>query len=365
LQPPFIATRAESELEWFQALIAPMTFTLTQSLEEPMKRSATLFLMGMMIALSACHSARHGSDLAYSANQSAPAVPSAGPANVEGTLSARPLGAAKSAESSGFPNQPRTEQEVSLNSAGVAQAVERKIIRNAEMTIETDTPNESQRLIGSIAEKHGGFVVISESKQNEAVSQSVASTVVNMVVRVPAQKFEATMEEIRGVGGHILHEKRAGQDVTEEYIDLEARIRTKRALETQFMEIMKQAHKVSDALEVQTQLAEVRTEIERLEGRRRFLENQSALSTINITLHTPIPAVAAATRGFLYDLKAAFGEGVEVGTDILFGIIRFVIVMIPVTLFILTPAWFAFKWLRRRIPWPAKQVVVSMENQGD
>jgi hypothetical protein len=321
--------------------------------------------MGMMIAISACHGARHGSDLAVGANQSAPIVPSAATTG-ESMASAKPLGAAKSAESSGFQEERlRTEQAVSLDSAGVAQAVERKIIRNAEMTIETDTPNESQRTIGSIAEKHGGFVVISESKRNDAVSQSVALTVVNMVVRVPAQKFEATMEEIRGVGGHILHEKRAGQDVTEEYIDLEARIRTKRALETQFMEIMKQAHKVSDALEVQTQLAEVRTEIERLEGRRRFLENQSALSTINITMHTPIPAVAAATRGFLYDVKDAFGEGMEIGTDILLGVIRFVIVMIPVTLFILTPAWFAFKWLRRRIPWPAKQVVVSMENQGD
>ena len=104
--------------------------------------------------------------------------------------------------------------------------------------------------------------------------------------------------------------------MTEEYIDLEARIRTKKALEAQFLEIMKQARKISDAMEVQTQLAEVRTEIERLEGRRRFLENQSALSTINITLHTPTPVVAAATRGFVYDLKAAFGDGDISGRDI-------------------------------------------------
>ena len=115
------------------------------------------------------------------------------------------------------------------------------------------------------------------------------------------------------MGGRILHEKSSGQDVTEEYIDLEARIRTKKALEAQFLEIMKQARKISDAMEVQTQLAEVRTEIERLEGRRRFLENQSALSTINITLHTPTPVVAAATRGFVYDLKAAFGDGMDTG----------------------------------------------------
>jgi chromosome segregation ATPase len=75
--------------------------------------------------------------------------------------------------------------------------------------------------------------------------------------------------------------------VTEEYIDLEARLRTQKALEAQFLEIMKQAHKISDALEVQRQIAEVRADIERIEGRRRFLENQSALSTITLMLQTP------------------------------------------------------------------------------
>ncbi len=241
----------------------------------------------------------------------------------------------------------------------------RKVIQNAEMTIETDKPNEGQQKIGVIAEKHGGFVVVSESKHNEAASQNVASTEVNVVVRVPAQKFQATIDEIRAVGGRILHEKSSGQDVTEEYIDLEARIRTKKALEAQFLEIMKQAHRISDAMEVQTQLAEVRTEIERLEGRRRFLENQSALSTINITLHTPIQVVAAATRGFFYDLKAAFGNGVDIGSGIFLGVIQFVIVMIPVMLFIVAPAWLVFKWLRRRMPWPAKAAAASATDPGE
>jgi hypothetical protein len=257
------------------------------------------------------------------------------------------------------------KQQVPLDSAGAAQAFARKVIQNAEITIETDKPNEGQRKIGVIAEKHGGFVVISESKHNEAASQNVASTVVNVVVRIPAQKFQATIDEIRAVGGRILHDKSLGQDVTEEYIDLEARIRTKRALEAQFLEIKKQARNISEAMEVQTQLADVRTEIERLEGRRRFLENQSALSTINVTLHTPTPVVVAATRGFLYDLKAAFGDGAGIGADILLGVIRFVIVMIPVTLFILAPAWFVFKWLRRRMTWPVKTAAANATNPSE
>jgi len=317
----------------------------------------------LMIALSACYSARHRQDGTYVSNDSARAALSGAESDrqmAEKTISRRVTSIAGDSQA-----QQGQQQQVSLDFAGAAQAVERKVIQNAEMTIETDSPNEGQRKIAAIADRHSGFVVISESKQNEAVSQTVASTVVNIVVRVPARQFEAAIAEIRGVGGHILHEKTSGQDVTEEYIDLEARIRTKRALEAQFLEIMKQARKISDALEVQTQLANVRTEIEQLEGRRRFLENQSALSTINITLHTPTQVVAAATRGFLYDLKTAFGDGMDTGTEIFLGIIRFVIVMIPVTLFILAPVWFVFKWLRRRFPWPAKAAAVSVTNPSE
>jgi hypothetical protein len=324
-----------------------------------MRRSAALFLIGLMIVCSACSNSATRRQVS---STSAPAGFEQGDAH-----QASP---AQNAQALIAPTilqrrQDEQRQEIPLDSAGAAQAFMRKVIQNAEMTIESDKPDEGQQKIGVIAEKHGGFVVISESKHNEAASQNVASTVVNVVVRVPAQKFQATLDEIRAVGERILHEKSSGQDVTEEYIDLEARIRTKRALEAQFLEIMKQARKISDAMEVQTQLAEVRTEIERLEGRRRFLENQSALSTINITLHTPTPIVAAATRGFFYDLKAALGDGMDTGAEIFLGIIRFVIVMIPVTLFILAPAWLVFKWLRRRIPWLTKAAAASATNSGE
>jgi hypothetical protein len=329
-----------------------------------MRQSAKLLLIGLVIACSACSNKSASSQLAEpSASYGSGAFKSAG--DVAPAASPAAEAAALLAPARSHTQQEGLQQVVPLDSAGATQAFMRKVIQNAEMTIETDKPNEGQQKIGVIAEKHGGFVVISESKHNEAASQNVASTEVNVVVRVPAEKFQATIDEIRAVGGRILHEKSSGQDVTEEYIDLEARIRTKKALESQFLEIMKQAHKISDAMEVQTQLAEVRTEIERLEGRRRFLENQSALSTINITLHTPTPVVAAATRGFFYDFKAAFGNGVDIGSGIFLGVIQFVIVMIPVMLFIVAPAWLVFKWLRRRMPWPAKAAALSVTDPGE
>jgi Domain of unknown function (DUF4349) len=236
-------------------------------------------------------------------------------------------------------------------------AYERKIIRNAEMVIETSNPVDGQRKIAAIAEKNGGFVVTSESKENPGELQAKPAITVTIIARVPAARFNEALEEILKIGGRVLQQKTSGQDVTEEYIDLEARLRAKRALEMQFLEIMKQARKISDALEVQNQLTEVRTEIESLEGRRRFLQNQATLSTITATLHTPLPIAVATTRGIRPSIYEALGDGIDTATAIVLGVIHFIIVMIPVFLLILLPCWFLFKRLRplrHLIPMPKK-----------
>jgi murein DD-endopeptidase MepM/ murein hydrolase activator NlpD len=241
-------------------------------------------------------------------------------------------------------------QKVSLAQADQSQAataaIERKIIRNAEFTIDVAAPAETQRKVAAIAEAHGGFVVTSEAQQSDGQAQP--AEVVNVVMRVPAAQFDAVAGEIRGlVDSHVRHEKTTGQDVTEEYIDLEARLRTQRALEAQYLEIMKQASKVSDALEVNRQLAEVRGVIEQTEGRRRFLENQAALSTIKVTLQTPAPLVSASTSGFFGGIKQALGDGVDIAAGIILVLIRLVIALVPVLLLIVLPLVLLWRFLRR------------------
>ncbi len=169
-------------------------------------------------------------------------------------------------------------------------------------------------------------------------------------LRVPSAEFDAVIAEILNAGGQVVEEKKTGQDVTEEYIDLEARIRTQKELEAQFLVIMKSANKVSDALEVQTELSNVRTEIERLEGRRRFLENQTSLSTIKVTLRPPAPLVS--TTGFSHSVRSAFGDGIDAAAAIILVLIRVLIALVPVLLFIVLPlallVRFALRRLRRR-----------------
>ncbi len=180
-----------------------------------------------------------------------------------------------------------------------------------------------------------------------------------VVARVPAASFSGALEQIRAAGERVLQEKVTGQDVTEEYLDLEARIRTQKALEAQFLEIMKQARKVEEALNVQRELASVRTEIERLEGRRRFLDNQSSLSTITVSLTTPDPIVTATTEGFGDSVKRAFGNSVNVAAAIILGLIQFVIVLVPVALLVGIPAWLVWRVARRRVAWEKKPAPVA------
>jgi hypothetical protein len=241
-------------------------------------------------------------------------------------------------------------ETVSLTDAQTSQqnmsATERKIIRNAEMTLETDTPSEGQRKIAAIAEAHGGFVVTSDARQNQTSRDTKPEMIVTVVARVPATQFNAALDEIRALGNRVQQEKITGQDVTEEYLDLEARLRAKQALEAQFLEIMKQAKSVTDALEVQRQLSDVRAEIERLEGRRRFLENQSSLSTITVTLQPSQPLVN--TSGFFYKVKRAFGSGVDIAAAITLFLIQFIVAMIPILLLIFLPIILLLRYLLRR-----------------
>ena len=234
----------------------------------------------------------------------------------------------------------------SLSQAEQTQAQSnRKIIRNAELGLEAESPEETQRRITGIAESKNGFVV--ESQQSSSDARLTARDVVNMTIRVPADQFQATLDEIRLAAGRVVSETIKGQDVTEEFIDIEAQIKAKKALEAQFMEIMKRANTVEDALDVQRQLADVRGEIERIEGRLRFLENQSALSTVKVRIQTPA-AISSNTTGFTYRLTESFGDGVDIALNFVLGLVTLVIGLLPFALFIGLPGFLIGRWIWRQ-----------------
>lgn len=241
-------------------------------------------------------------------------------------------------------NQPASTDQTT-SSPTKPEPTERKIIRNAEMSLESENPEQAQQQITSIAESKGGFVV--ESQQSSSDVRSTTRDTVTMTVRVPAEKFAETLEEIRKTADRIVVETVKGQDVTEEFIDIEAQLRAKRALEAQFMDIMKRAATVEDALSVQRQLAEVRGEIERIEGRKRFLENQSALSTIKVRLQTA-KVFASSSDGFWDRLSDSVGNGLDIALNFVLGLVTLVIGLLPFALLVGIPSFLIGRSLMRR-----------------
>lgn len=216
------------------------------------------------------------------------------------------------------------------------QGPTRKVIKTVEMHVEDSEPDSVQKLIVDIAESNGGFVLTTDQSISDAssgVRDSVAIT-----IRVPAEKFAGVVDAIRNSCDRFLVESMKGEDVTEEFVDVQARLRAKKALEDQFLQIMKQSESVDEALTVQSRLADVRTEIEKIEGRIRYLQNQSEMSTIKVLIQTP-RSIAAQSIGFFGRLADSAQRGAEGAVNFTLGFVTFLIGAFPFALFIGLPVF--------------------------
>ncbi len=244
--------------------------------------------------------------------------------------------------------------QFSLANTSAAQTdvapTERKIIRNADLSLEAASPEEVQQKITAIAESKGGFVI--ESQQSSSDVKVNVRDVVTMTLRVPAGKFAESLDEIRKTASRVIVETVKGEDVTEEFVDIEARLKAERALEQQFLEIMKRANSVEDALKVQAQLGSVRSEIERIEGRKKFLENQASLSTIKVKIQAPT-AISASSAGFFYRLGESLNTGVDFALSFILGLVTLVIAVLPFALFIVLPIYMVVRYAVRKRTKPA------------
>jgi len=227
--------------------------------------------------------------------------------------------------------------------APAVRPARRQIIRNAELALEDDDPGRAQQRAVALVEGLGGFALSSDalSVSGEAGRSELH---INLLLRVPADEFERALAGLRGLG-RAAREQVTGEDVTEEYVDLEARIHTERALEAQLLEILKSTKAVGEMMEVHGRLAEVRGEIEKMEGRRRFLDERTSLSTIRIEIMGP---AARAAAGFGDSIHRAARDLLAVASGIVNVAIRMTGVLLPVFVMIVLPGTAAARALLRR-----------------
>lgn len=177
-------------------------------------------------------------------------------------------------------------------------AIQPMLIRTANISLQVEDVPGTINQIRQIATSVKGYISqVSQYREGDRLSASVT-------LRVPSEQYEDSLQRLQGLGQVASYSEEV-QDVTEEFIDVEARLRNLKRSEEHLLELLKRTGKVSELLNVERELSNRRSEIERLEGRLRYLKQRVAFSTINVTLiefrPRPLPTAAFSVAKVIAD----------------------------------------------------------------
>jgi hypothetical protein len=244
-----------------------------------------------------------------------------------------------------------------MGSGDGATTVERKILKNADLSIVVPDPASSMDSIVSMAERMGGFVV-SSNLYKTTTATGLEVPYAYITIRVPADLLDAALKEIKGQvedpNVDVLSESISGQDVTAEYTDLQSRLTNLELSEKKLQEFLDKTEKAEDWLVAFNRLTEIRGQIEVLKGQIKYYDESSSFSAISINLQAQ-EAVKPITVG-KWEPKGVALEAIQrlikTMRKIYEGLLKFILYTLPVLLTLLIliggPIWF-FIWLIRRI----------------
>ncbi|WGH75929.1 DUF4349 domain-containing protein [Tenacibaculum tangerinum] len=198
------------------------------------------------------------------------------------------------------------EQEMQANTTVTNNeiTIERKLIKTGDISFETNDLSATRNQIAQAVQKYNGYI----SGDNEyKSSQNITSS---LIVRIPSKNFDAFLNEISSKVERFDTKNISVNDVTEQYLDIEARLKVKKELEKRYGEILKKASSVKEIIEVERELNKVRSEIESIEGRLKYLQNQVSYSTLTIRFYKE-EVNSAYSKSFGRLLADAFGNGID------------------------------------------------------
>lgn len=170
---------------------------------------------------------------------------------------------------------------------GDSSVVSSMLIRTGQASVQVDSLDRGIRAVRDLATRVGGYVA--NSSIFAGADQTHTAT---LELKVPAAHFDAALAGLQPIGS-LESVNVTTEDVGEEYVDVAARAASEQRLEQRLIEILgTRTGKLSDVLAVERELARVREEIERQQGRMRYLRARAAMSTLAITVHEKIPVVA-------------------------------------------------------------------------
>lgn len=222
---------------------------------------------------------------------------------------------------------------------------ERLIIRTAEMDIVVADTEAAMKTIAQMVEENGGWVVSSSAYQ---YSETAVSG--DMTVRVPAAGFASATEAVRGLAIEVERESTSGQDVTEEFVDLSARLENLESTAARVRSFLDETKTVEEALAVNQELSRLEGEIAVIKGRMKYLSQSAAFSTISVHLTPdeaarPVEVAGWRPEGIAKDALESLLGFLQFLVE---AAIWFVIFLLPVLLVVGIPIWLVVRFIRKR-----------------
>lgn len=208
--------------------------------------------------------------------------------------------------------------------------VDRKIIRTGSLTYEVDDLDAARSTVLERAKAEGGYV----EGDDRGEWGNVRS--VTLRVRIPADRFDAFLGGIGNLG-RLENRSISATYVTTEWVDVEARLAAKRAVEKRYLELAAQAKSVEEMLQVERELGNVRAEIESMEARIKGLRDQVAMSSLTITCQKRVATTERFTPRFGVALKEGWSN-----------LLRFLVRLAELWPFVLLAAGMSWWWRKRR-----------------
>jgi hypothetical protein len=246
------------------------------------------------------------------------------------------------------------EQALARDAAGgfatQGETIERLVISNAFLSMVVPDPSTSVNEIAALARELGGFVVSSNVFRTTFTELGVTADQASITIRVPSERMDEALETIKEGATEVRNENVTSDDVTQEFTDLESRLRNLQAAEEQLLDIMNNAEKTEDVLSVFNQLTQIRAEIEVIQGRIQYLSESARLSAISVDLIPDVAAQPLEIGGWRPEgtVKEAFTALIQ-GLRFLGNAAIYVLICgLPIGLILGVPGFFASRAMRRR-----------------
>ncbi|GAB3504845.1 hypothetical protein GCM10027341_35720 [Spirosoma knui] len=214
----------------------------------------------------------------------------------------------------------------------------RKIIRNAQLRIRVSDFAQSGRAIEQAVQQVSGQI----TNANETKSSTTIENA--LTVRVPASRLDAFLGLVLKESIFTDIKTVTAEDVTRQYVDVEARIRSKKAVEETYLQLLKKARTVEDVLKIEEQLGQIREEREVQEAELRQLKEDVALSTVNLTYYQESKAALRPEEPFYAQIANNLADGFRLLGNVLVGVFY----LLPLGLVVAAGAWLVSRWRRNR-----------------